>query len=111
EQAREREVALVVAAQQGQPRRRLVAVGQPDIGAQDRLDTGTLGLAVELDRSARVVEGGQRDGRLLELHAALDQLAGPDGGAGKGEFAVEVKVYEGRGGHAAVAYRLGRRPD
>ena len=97
EQARQGQIAGVVTAEQGQSGAGLVAIGQADIGAQDRLDAGVFGLAVELHRGEQVVDVRQRDRWLAKRHAAFYQLVDPDGGVDKREFAVQVQVGEACG--------------
>jgi hypothetical protein len=93
-QARQGQVAAAVAAQQGHPRRGLVAVGEADVGADDRLEARTLGRLVELHRREQVVDVGDRHRRLAELRAALDQLADADRRVGERVLAVQVEVDE-----------------
>ena len=101
EQTRQGEVTGAVAAQQGHARGRLVAVGQTDIGADDRLQPRRLGRLVELHRCEQVVDVGQRHRRLAQRHAAFHQLGDADRRIGERVFAVQVEVNEACG-HVAT---------
>ena len=99
EQARQAQVAVAVAAQQGHARGRFVAVGEQQVGAGDRLEPGAFGRLVELHQREQVVLVGDRDRRLPVRHAATDQLRDADGRVGQRVLAVQVEV--GECGHAA----------
>ncbi len=78
-------IALAIHRQQRQSAQRtvLVAAGQPDVGAADRLDASTLRRLVELDQRAHVAligDGHRRHARgrhlldqWLDAHQAIDQ--------------------------------------
>ena len=103
EQPRQREIPAAVAAQQGHARWRLVAIGQMDVGADDRLQPGGLGGLVELHRREQIVDVGQRHRRLAERDAALHQFGDADRRIGERIFAVQVEMDEGCGHGATVA--------
>ena len=118
EQARQAQVATVVAAQQGQQRRRIAAIGNEDVGAGNRFDAHALGGLVKLDQREQVVAVGNGQRRQPQLHRAAEQIGAvaglfracivrllghADGGIGEREFGVQVQVDEGCR-HRAVAY-------
>ncbi|MNH04616.1 hypothetical protein D3C79_639160 [compost metagenome] len=85
-------VALGVHGQQADARQRCirVAVGQPQVGTADRLDTGAHGVLVELDQRAHVALVGNRYGRHVHRGQCLGQRLDPHQAIDQGEFGVQA---------------------
>ncbi|MGY3265119.1 hypothetical protein ACVWZN_001192 [Lysobacter sp. HA35] len=110
EQARQREIALSIAAEQRHAGGRFVAVSQRHVGAEDGLDARRFGRLVELHGGEEVVDVGQRDCRLAEVRAPLDQLADTDRRVGERILGMQVQMDEA-GRHAVGRAGRGyRRP-
>ena len=110
QQPRQRQVAGMVAAQQGQLPRTLLAIDEAEVGADDGLDADRFGGLVELDQREQVIAVGHRQRRQAHFHRAAQQV-GPlgffrasfvrflghaDGGIRQREFGVQVQMDETR---------------
>ena len=113
EQVRQLQVAAMVAAQRGDPPRRLARPGgHGQVGAGDGLDPDRLGRLVELDQGEQVVEVGDRQRRQPQLDCTTEQVGQfglgrigvvgffrhADGRVRERKLGVQVEVDEG--GHA-----------
>ena len=120
QQARQGEIAVVVAAQHGQPpRRHVVGRGDHQVGAGNGLDAHLFGAVDQLDQREQVVQVGDGDGR----HPHLDRAAEQVGALGLGrvcvigllghadrrirhrEFGMQVQMDETGRRHAGPALR------
>jgi hypothetical protein len=97
QQARQGQVAVAIAAQQGQPGCGFIGIRDQDVGADDRLDARVFGGLVELDQREEIVLVGDRHRRLLQRGAALDELRDADRRVDQRIFAVQVQVGEACG--------------
>ena len=71
-----------------------VFVGQPQVGATDRLDAGAHGVLVELDQGAHVVLIGNRHRRHVHAHQGFDQWFDPYQAVDQGVFSVQAQMNE-----------------
>jgi hypothetical protein len=79
----------------------VLGVGDPQVAAGDRLDTGCFGRLVELDQREQVALVGQRDRRHLRARAGVHQFRDADGRVDQRILAVHVEMDE-TGGHGAA---------
>ena len=115
QEPRQVEISLAVLAEQHQPMRlgALVAIGNPEIAAGDRLDAGRLGRLVELDEREEVALVGQRDGGHAGRDARVHEIADADRRVDQRILAVDVKMDEFRrheGGTGGSPQRSARYP-
>ncbi|MCY1419924.1 hypothetical protein D9M71_355280 [compost metagenome] len=85
-------ITLGVHGQKADARQRCirVAVGQPQVGATDRLDPRAHGVLVELDQRAHVALVGNRYGRHVHRGQCLGQRLDPHQAIDQGEFGVQA---------------------
>ncbi len=88
-------------------RLRTAVVGDVDLAAQNRLDSGLSGLPVELDRAGHGAVVGEPDRRHLELGGAGREGRDPAGPVEDRVLGVDVKVDKRRLGHGRVILGLG----
>ncbi|MNQ31510.1 hypothetical protein D3C85_448860 [compost metagenome] len=105
-------VAAAIHRQQGQAAERAVvlAAGQPDIRATDRLDPAAHGRLVELDQRAHVAHVGHRHRRHPRPGHRLDQRLDPHQAVDQGVFGVHAQVNEG-GSHGNSVGQIRQDPE
>ena len=74
-------------------------VGQPDIGAEHRLDALAARSGVELDEAEQVAEVGQRQCRHVIPGGTRHRVIDADDAVGDGVLAMQAKMDEARVGH------------
>jgi len=77
----------------------LAVVADVDLAAENRLDSGLTGLAVELDGAGERAVVGEPDGRHLELGRPSRERRYPARPVKDRVLGVDVKMNEGRFGH------------
>ncbi len=114
EQARQAQVAVAVAAQQGHAPRVVAILGDQHVGTGDGLDAHAFGGLVELHQREHVVQVGDRKRRRLHFHRTAEEVGllgllriglvrlgrDADGGVHHREFGVDVEVDEAGSAHA-----------
>jgi len=97
QQLAEVEVALPALHQHHHARERGSVLGQAlqqDFGADDRLDAGSAGFLVELDRAEQVVQVADGQGGLAVGRRRPDDFLDPVGAVDDGELGVQAQVNE-----------------
>src|SRR5215510_13793582 len=80
-----------------------VTGGDVRLHADDRFDLRLFGLLLELPGGVEISVVGDRQGRLLELLGAADQVVDPVCAVKKRVFRVAMEVHEGNLGECSVA--------
>ena len=94
----ELEIALARLTQQQQAMRRVTLglVRDPDVAADDRLDTGLARRGVELDQAEHVGQVGERNGGHLVGDRGRDRVVDAHHAVNDGVFAVQAQMHEAR---------------
>jgi hypothetical protein len=101
EQFAQAQITIAVLRQQQQARSAVAAglvVGDPDVGADDRLDAGAACGGVELDHAEQVGQVGQRQGRHAVRPRPGDDVVEPGNAVGDRILAVQPQMDETRRG-------------